>query len=197
MDVICPVGRFGASHQKAAPPLTPRPPPQKKKQKIDTMHLSTLSRGIAATLLITTSLIPFHGCLAEASEPAMVVPRGKYCGTYELFGFVHLLIELDFRVDKAFDFQVLSTDSDYTEVTAVMFEWCYGNAYEVNDGVAANTEPTDCWKNLQNIIGMGATLNVTWDDDDTDDPSIEVVLANVNQVRRRSPILSLSLSLFD
>ena len=86
---------------------------------------------------------------------------------------------------------------DYTEVTAVMFEWCYGNAYEVNDGVAANTEPTDCWKNLQNIIGMGATLNVTWDDDDTDDPSIEVVLANVNQVRRRSPILSLSLSLFD
>ena len=55
---------------------------------------STLSR-IAATLLITTTLtlIPFHGCLAEASEPAMV-PQGKYCGTYELFGFVHLLIEV-------------------------------------------------------------------------------------------------------
>ena len=181
LDVM-PCGALRGEPAKSG--ATSRPPPQKKKQKIDTMHLSTLSRGIAATLLITTSLIPFHGCLAEASEPAMVVPPGKYCGTYELFGFVHLLIELDFRVDKAFDFQVLSTDSDYTEVSAVMFEWCYGNAYEVNPstGVAANTEPTNCWKNLQNIIGMGATLNVTWDDDDTDDASIEVVLANVNQV---------------
>ena len=97
-------------------------------------------------------------------------------------------------MDKAFDFQVLSTDSDYTEVTAVMFEWCYGNAYDVNDqGMAATTEPTDCWKNLQNIIGMGATMNITWED--TDDASIEVILVNVNQVRRRSPILPLSLSL--
>ena len=206
-----------------------------------------------------------------------MVPPGKFCGTYELFGFVHLLIEvskqryvspfpprrtlassasedgrdgdrrdvtdarnpglfasgvsrtawattdapgqpslcararlvtdtalllpaspttrhdatrsqLDFHEDMNYDFQVLSTDSDYTEVTGVMFEWCYGNPYEVNQGVAVQTEQTKCWKNLQGIIGRDATLNVTWEDPE----SILINLANVNQENDAQTIASRS-----
>ena len=81
---------------------------------LDMAAFRSLSRTAVAALV--ASLVLPLACVAELeSEPApTMVPPGKFCGTYELFGFVHLLIEVS---ERALHHLSLSTTADLSLVS--------------------------------------------------------------------------------
>ena len=81
---------------------------------LDMAAFRSLSRATVAALV--ASLVLPLACVAELeSEPApTMVPPGKFCGTYELFGFVHLLIEVS---ERALHHLSLSTTADLSLVS--------------------------------------------------------------------------------
>ena len=83
---------------------------------------------------------------------------------------------------------MLTTDSDYSKVLSTLFEWCYGNAYEVDDqGMALQTKRTGCWKKLQGIVGKDASLDASWNETGSGSDSILVTLRHVNQYENFDP----------
>ena len=61
------------------------------------MSMRSLSHIVAVVVLIASLMLPVAR-LAEAElledDKTRMVPPGKYCGTFEIFGFMHLLIEV-------------------------------------------------------------------------------------------------------